>query len=62
MTPEDKIKEIMTGIGAMSETLYLFYSSCKNAGFDEDKAMTLTVAFMASLVSGGAKKGEQDDS
>ena len=62
MTPEDKIRDIMTGIGATSETLYLFYSSCKKAGFDEDKAMTLTLAFMASLVAGGTKKGEQDDS
>lgn len=54
---EDKLKSFLEGIGAMGESLFVFYSSMINAGFDEGKALALTIAFLNSVIALGSDKG-----
>lgn len=48
---EDKLKGFLEGIGAIGESLFVFYSSMINVGFDEEKALALTIAFLQSMLA-----------
>lgn len=49
MTPEEKINELVSSIGAVAETLKIFYDRLIDQGFDEVKAVSLTIGFMKVL-------------
>ena len=60
MLPNDKIKNLIEGVGVLGETLKIFYTSMINAGFDEGHAFALTIAFMQTIISSGTK-GEPNE-
>lgn len=49
MTPEEKINELIDSIGAVAETLKIFYDKLIDQGFDEGKAIALTIGLMRVL-------------
>ena len=44
-----EIDKLTTALGAAAEMLFIFFSSLKEAGFDYDEALTLTVEYMREV-------------
>lgn len=42
MSPNDKIKELISAVGGVAEMCKVFYDSCKSQGFTDTQAMLLT--------------------
>lgn len=47
MSNEDKIKDLVTSIGAMTEMLYEFYRQLMERGFTSKQALELTQTWLA---------------
>lgn len=59
-TPEQQIEELKTGIGAMGEMIYMFYSTLIFKGFHPDDAIKLTDTFVKSMVSSLFRKEQYE--
>ena len=46
----EKMKQYIDSMGAVAETLYLFYKSIKNAGGTDEEAYTITRLFLDSIM------------
>lgn len=44
-----EINKLTTALGAAAEMLFIFFNSLKEAGFDYDEALTLTVEYMKAV-------------
>lgn len=44
-----EIDKLTTALGAAAEMLFIFFNSLKEAGFDYDEALTLTVEYMREV-------------
>lgn len=42
MSPDDKIKELITSVGSVAEVCKVFYDSCIAQGFTNSQAIALT--------------------
>lgn len=51
MTPEEKVKELMTSLGAVAETLKVFYDDLIDEGFNEVQAMSLTLKLLEKCLT-----------
>lgn len=56
MSPEDKIKELANGIGALIDISYMFYTISINK-FSKEQAFELTKAFMQTSLMISATRG-----
>lgn len=45
-----EIDKLTTALGAAAEMLFIFFNSLKEAGFDYDEALTLTVEYMKAVL------------
>lgn len=44
-----EIDKLTTALGAAAETLFIFFNSLQETGFDYDEALTLTVEYMKAV-------------
>lgn len=57
MTPNEMVNGLMTGMGAIAETAYMYYTNLVKAGFKEKQAIELTKAFTNALWAQISNKG-----
>ena len=57
MNPEEKIKELANGIGALVEVSYMFYSTASNK-FTPEQALELTKSFIQTTLMLSSIKGD----
>lgn len=59
MSPDDKIKELISAVGSVAEMCKVFYDSCRAQGFTDAQAITLTCQIPRAVFSvnsgGGAR-------
>lgn len=48
---EEKINDMMTALGAIAETMWIFYNCLKKQGFNEDQAMEFCMCYMTSITN-----------
>lgn len=51
MSPDDKIKELISAVGSVAEMCKVFYDSCRAQGFTDVQAITLTCQIPRTVFS-----------
>ncbi len=60
MERKSKYEDFINGIGALAETLSLFYNNLMNRGFDKEQAFKLTQNFLLVTLSGSKKENNSE--
>lgn len=59
MTPEEKIRELMMGIGSIAEVCGVMFKELLRNGFTREEAVQLTEVFLTSVImTSGSGKDE----
>jgi hypothetical protein len=59
MSPDDKIKELISAVGSVAEMCRVFYDSCRAQGFTDAQAITLTCQIPRAVFSVNSGGGAQ---
>ena len=56
MNPEKMVKELMTAIGGLAETLWAFKNELSNKSFTQEESLYLIGEFMKAMLPGSGRK------